>query len=79
MLISAVMPIMSISRLPYGQYGYSGHVINLPQNVLSFATSLLRLPKELDVLVVKKQQGDTYYHFRVRNCCGGSHQLTNSK
>ena len=66
MLISAVMPIMSIYRLPYGQYGYSGHVINLPQNVLSFATILPRLPKELDVLVVKKQQGDTHHHFRVR-------------
>ena len=66
MLISAVMPIMSIYRLPHGQYAYSGHVINLPQNVLSFATSLPRLPKELDVLVVKKLQGDSHRHFRVR-------------
>ncbi len=40
MLISAVMPIMSIYRLPHGQYGYSGHVINLPQDVVSFASSL---------------------------------------
>jgi hypothetical protein len=30
-LVSAAMPIMSIYRLPHGQYGYSGHVINLPQ------------------------------------------------
>ena len=52
MLISAIMPIMSIYRLPYGQYGYSGHVINLPQDVSSFATSLPRLPSELDVIVV---------------------------
>ena len=57
---------MSIYRLPHGQYAYSGHVINLPQNVLSFATSLPRLPKELDVLVVKKLQGDSHPHFRVR-------------
>ena len=49
MLISAIMPIMSIYRLPHGQYGYSGHVINLPQDVASFATSLPRLPSELDV------------------------------
>ena len=31
MLISAVMPIMSVYRLPQGQYEYSGHVVNLPQ------------------------------------------------
>lgn len=54
MLISAVMPIMSIYRLPLGQYGYTGHVINLPQDVVSFARSLPRLPAELDVLVVRK-------------------------
>ena len=47
LLSSAVMPIMSIYRLPQGQYGYSGHVINLPQEVLSFATSLPQLPAEL--------------------------------
>ena len=54
MLISAIMPIMSIYRLPHGQYGYSGHVVNLLQDVLSFATSLLRLPSEIDVLVVRR-------------------------
>ena len=37
MLISPVMPIMSVYQLPLGQYGYSGHVINLPQDVASFA------------------------------------------
>ena len=37
MLISAVMPIMSVYRLPLGQYGYSGHVVNLPQDVASFS------------------------------------------
>ena len=40
MLISAVMPMMSVYRLPYGQYGYSGHVINLSQNVSPIATKL---------------------------------------
>ena len=67
MLISAVMPIMSIYRLPHGQYGYSGHVINLPQDVASFANSLPRLPSELDVIVVRKE-GAVHSHrdFRVR-------------
>ena len=66
MLISAVMPIMSIYRLPLGQYGYSGHVVNLPQDVLSFATSLPRLPSEIDVLVVRKEKDQVHQDFRVR-------------
>ena len=66
MLISAVMPIMSIYRLPHGQYGYSGHVINLPQDVVSFAISLPRLPSELDVLVVRKEGDQSHRDFRVR-------------
>ena len=67
MLISAVMPIMSIYRLPLGQYGYSGHVINLPQDVASFAASLPRLPSELDVIVVRKEGANqSHRDFRVR-------------
>jgi len=66
MLISAVMPIMSIYRLPIGQYGYSGHVVNLPQDVLSFATSLPRLPSEIDVLVVRKEKDQAHQDFCVR-------------
>jgi len=60
------MPIMSIYRLPHGQYGYSGHVVNLPQDVLSFATSLPRLPSEIDVLVVRKEKDPVHQDFRVR-------------
>ena len=67
MLISAVMPIMSVYRLPQGQYGYSGHVVNLPQDVTSFAQSLPRLPSGLDVIVVRKEGANqTHRDFRVR-------------
>ena len=55
MLISAVMPAVSVYRLPQGQYGCSGHVINLPQDVFLFTSSLPRLPTELDVIVVRKE------------------------
>ncbi len=41
-------------HLPLGQHGYSGHVINLPQDILSFASSLPRLPPKLDAIVVRK-------------------------
>ena len=66
MLVSAVMPVMSIYRLPLGQYGYTGHVINLPQDVVSFASSLPRVPSELDVLVVRKDNDQSHRDFRVR-------------
>ena len=46
MLISPVMPILSVYRLPHGQFGYSGHVINLPQDV---AKSLPCMPSQLVV------------------------------
>ena len=57
---------MSIYHLPLGQYGYTGHVINLPQDVISFADSLPRLPSELDILVVRKEQDQSHRDFRVR-------------
>ena len=66
-LIAAVMPIMSVYRLPQGQYGCSAHVINLPQDVVSFANSLPRLLSELDVIVVRKEDSNQSHHdFRVR-------------
>ena len=68
MLISAVIPIMTIYQLHHGQYGYRGHVINLPQDLTTFATSLPRLPKELDILILRKEGSDcTHRVFRVRN------------
>ena len=56
MQISAILPFMSTYRLPHGQYGYRRYVVNLPQDVLSFATSLPRLHSEIDVLVVRKEK-----------------------
>ena len=67
MLISAVLPIMTLYRLPHGQYGYSGHVINLPQDVASFANNLPRLPSDLDVIVVRKEgHAQSHRDFHVR-------------
>ena len=50
-----IAPIMSIYRLPQGQYGYGGHIINLSQDVASFTHRLPRLSSELDILIVRKQ------------------------
>ena len=67
MLISRVLPIMSIYRLPHGQYGYSGHILNVPQNVTQFLDHLPRCPTTLDIVIVRKQGvGETHKDFRVR-------------
>ena len=66
MLISAVFPIITLNRLPHGQYGYSGHVVNLPQDVASFANSLPHLPNDLDVIVIRKEgAAQTHRDFHV--------------
>ena len=57
---------MSVYRLPLGQYGYSRHVVNLPQEVPSFNRSLPRLPSELDIIVIRKE-GSSSSH------CGDFH------
>ena len=52
MLIAHALPIMRVYIKPGGQQGYSGHCINLPQNVTDLA-SLPRYPKHLAVIIVK--------------------------
>ena len=61
------MPIMVIYKLPHGQLGYSGHVLNLPQNVTEFATTLPCSPSDIDVPIVQKEgaQG-SHQDFRMR-------------
>ena len=67
MLIAPILPMMSIYRLPHGQYGYRGHVINLPQDVASFTTSLPSHPNDFDIVIVRKQgSSETYRDFHVR-------------
>ena len=67
MLISPVMPMMSVYRLPHGQLGYGGHVINLPQDVASFVSSLPRYPSNLDLVVIRKESTTgSHKDFRVR-------------
>ena len=55
MLISKVLPIMSMYRLPHGQYGNGGHILNLPQDVTSLINNLPRSIATLDVIMVRKQ------------------------
>ncbi len=67
MLIARALPIMRVYIKPGGQRGYSGHCINLPQNVTELATSLPRCPKDLAVIIVKgKGRDNTFKDVTVR-------------
>ena len=67
MLIARALPIMRVYIKPGGQRGYSGHCINLPQNVTELATSLPRYPKDLAVIIVKvKGRDNTFKDVTVR-------------
>ena len=67
MLIARALPIMRVYIKPGGQRGYSGHCINLPQNIKELATSLPRYPKELSVIIVKvKGKDNTFKDVTVR-------------
>ena len=67
MLIARALPIMRVYIKPGGQRGYSGHCINLPQNVTELATCLPRYPKDLAVIIVKvKGRENTFKDVTVR-------------
>ena len=58
MLIARALPIMRVYVKPGGQRGYSGHCINLPQNVSELAQSLPRCPSEIPIIIVTMQGKD---------------------
>lgn len=67
MLIARALPIMHIYLKQGGQRGYSGHCVNLPQNVGELAKSLPRYPKDLYVIVVKiKGKENSFKTLNVR-------------
>ena len=61
MLIARALPIMTVYIKPGGQRGYSGHCINLPQNVQELALTLPRYPKDLTMIVVKMKGKDNSF------------------
>ena len=67
MLIARALPIMRVYIKPGGQRGYSGHCINLPQDIKELASSLPRYPKEIALIVVKvKGRNNTFKDVKVR-------------
>ena len=58
MLIARALPIMRVFIKPGGQRGYSGHCINLPQDVKELAKSLPRYAKDIPFILVKMTRKD---------------------
>ena len=61
MLNARALPLMRVYIKPGGQRGYSGHCVNLPQNVKELATSLPRYPKDSSVIIVKVKGKDNSF------------------
>ena len=61
MLIARALPIMNVYVKPGGQRGFSGHCINLPQQVSELAQSLPRYPKYVSLLLVTMNGKDNTF------------------
>ena len=52
-VVEEVVPMMQTYVLQFGEYPYCGHVLNLPQDIRSLATSLPHTAKYMSVIAVK--------------------------
>jgi hypothetical protein len=67
MLIALVCPVMKVYVKTGGNYGYTGHVINLPQDVGGFAKTLPRRVEDLPIIWLKRKgKGDAFVMKKVR-------------
>ena len=77
MLIARVHVSMEVRRVRGQQYKYSGHVVSFLQNVAKVYRQLPRLPRDLDIVMLKPSNAgsDTRLSrqfvrdFRVRQSC----------
>ena len=68
MLIARASPILQVMHSIGGQYKYTGHIINFPQEVKDVAKKLPRYIKDLDLMIVVQKKGHqcSSYDFIVR-------------
>ena len=50
---------MRVYRLKGGQRGYGGHVVKMAQNVSGFVNRLPRAARDLPIVVLRRQGGDS--------------------
>lgn len=68
-LIAKIHPVVSVYRIRGQQIGYSGHVINFPQQVREFASTLPHRVSDLSSIIavrVSQSGAEGYVDFHVR-------------
>ncbi|KAK3922297.1 ATP-dependent DNA helicase [Frankliniella fusca] len=69
-LIARVHPVLSVYKVRGGQYGYSGNIINFPQDVQQLATALPHRLADLNSVITVRTQGvegaEGHVDFKVR-------------
>jgi hypothetical protein len=62
MLIARIKPVMHVRFTTGCQLCYKDHIINLPQDITDVARRLARLPQDLDILLIRRQDDDLDRH-----------------
>ena len=55
MLIARCCPIMRVLHLKGGQLGYGGHVVNVAQDITTFAATLPRLAADVPITIIRRE------------------------
>ena len=62
MLIARIKPIMHVRYTTGRQLCYKDHIVNLPQDISDVAQRLPRLPQDLDLLIIRRQDDNLTRH-----------------
>ena len=62
MLIARCCPIMRVIHLKGGQLGYGGHVVNVAQDITTFAATLPRLAVYVPIIILRREGQEPGQH-----------------
>ena len=62
MLIARCCPIMRVIHLKGGQLGYGGHVVNVAQDITTFAATLPRLAADVPIIIIRREGQEPGQH-----------------
>ena len=62
MLIARSCPIMRVIHLKGGQLGYGGHVVNVAQDISTFAATLPRLAADVPIIILRREGQEPGQH-----------------
>lgn len=62
MLIARTKTVMQVRWTKGRQLCYKDHIVNLPQNISEIATKLPRLPEDIDLVIIRRDDVDLTHH-----------------